>query len=194
MHRLHIRRRPPQPPLRPRLHQINSQKRHRHREIHNRMAQNIYKAEPHKEWPQKIRLPIETPPILHNHIQGKLARRDIGVVSAFRQREHPLLRGVHLARDDAGRLALVVLGEAVAAVFDEFEDTVLRAFDEGPVQGREALIVSCVHVRAPFEEEVYDGAVAFVGGPHETRVALGICDVDGYVLVQEEGDLEDVSV
>ena len=121
-------------------------------------------------------------------------RNPVLVVPALSERGVPRDLRVELGRGGGRRLALVCLGEAIGAVLDELQDAVRVALDEGPVQSREALLVGVLHACAPSEEDIDTLVVALVRGPHEGSVAVGVEDVDGYALVEEQDDEEDVSV
>lgn len=110
------------------------------------------------------------------------------------QRAMPLSLCVHLLCCHGGRLAVVVLGETVCAVLEQLVYAFLAAFDEGPVQACEALVIGRIHVCAPSQEQIHAGRVALVCCPHERCMRLRIWNVDGYVLVEEKHDLVDIAV
>jgi hypothetical protein len=93
------------------------------------MTHYIDEAEPYKEGPKEVRPVIEFPSVFDDHLKREFARRAIGIVSAFRERRMVLFQTIHLPRNHSGSFALVVLGEAIRAVLDEFEDAVLGSLD-----------------------------------------------------------------
>ena len=58
----------------------------------------------------------------------------------------------------------------------------------------EALVVGRVHVGAPSEEQINTRRIALVCSPHERGMALGIWNINGYVLVEQQDDLVHIAV
>ena len=93
--------------------------------------------------------------------------------------------GVHLFGTDVGGLAFIGLRESIRAVFDQFIQATFGAFHQGPVQGCIAIVVCAVNTGPPFKKKIDTCRPAFVSGPHQAGVALGIWDVHGNVLLKK---------
>lgn len=118
----------------------------------------------------------------------------IFVVSGLGQGLVPLPGRVHLLRGYRGRFPVVVLCELVRSVFNQLLYRALGALNKGPMQGREALVICCIDVCAPAEEQIHAGRVSFICGPHKRRVCLRIWNIHRYILVQQQNELVDVTI
>lgn len=106
----------------------------------------------------------------------------------------PLPNRVHIFRSDSRCLALVVLRKPIRPIFDQLEDWVLGSLDQRPMQSCETQVISGIDICAPPQQNIHASTMAFVRGPHQTRMALGILHVHWNVLMQKEDDLEEVAV
>ena len=194
MHCLHVRRRPPQCPLRSELQPVHHREADRYSQVYHHMAEYVNEAEAHKEGPQEIRAIVKRPPILDHDLERELPRRPISIVPALPQRRLPLLQTAHLPRHHRRRLPLIILRKAIAPVLDQLEDAVLAPLHQRPMQRCKPHVISCIHARAPPQQKIDHGTVPLVRRPHQTRVPLRIHDVHGYILVQQQRNLEHIPV
>ncbi len=85
---------------------------------------------------------------------------------------------------DGWGLAVICLRKAIRSESNQLVDTGRVTFDQSPVQCSKAFFVSPMHTSTPVQEELHNGWVSMVCGPHETCVTGRIGSVYGYILMQ----------
>lgn len=101
---------------------------------------------------------------------------------------------MQLAGRDGWGLTSARLGKPIRSILNKLEDTVRVTLDKRPVQRGESLLVRSVNAGTPSEEYVDALREALVSSPHQRRVTVGIDDIDGNALVEQENKEKHVAV
>ena len=193
---LQIRRRRNQDTLRAPLRKICNDHCHRYRCEDTKLATQNAELNGKNDKRKNEQIALERLVIFPTRSKQERRRHRIPIrpVSTVCERALPHAHRLHLRRNDARSLIVRRLRKPVRAVLDELLHAHLRAPDDGPVQSGKVLLVRRVDAGAPAEEQIHHRWKTFICCPHQAGVALRVGTVDGYVLVQEKQDKEDVAV